>query len=57
MGIDDCWRLRIDNCDERPFEEWSFISQIICTIWTYYTSLEGSEFSLSYHIFENIIRQ
>ena len=51
-----CW-LRIDNCDERPFEEWSSISRIICTLLTYYIPLERSECSLSYHIFENIIRQ
>ena len=43
--------LRIDNCDENC----SFISRIIGLIWRYYTLLEASEFSLSYHVFKNII--
>ena len=46
--------LRIDYCDERQFEEYSFISQIIGMIWTHYTSLETLE---SFYIFRNIIGQ
>ena len=48
--------LRIDYCDQRRFWECSHISGVNCMIWTYYTSLEASEFSLSYHVIKIIIR-
>ena len=48
--------LRIDYYDQWRFGECSHISRASCMIWTHYTSLEASEFPLSYHITKCIIR-